>query len=575
MTTLGALGRALVAAFFAIPHWWAVPVGLAVVMAVIVLVRPRSLSRLERVLNHRGTPAVLGLVAAAAMWFAWGSLRQEPILQDEAAYLLQARLFAAGHWTDSLPPVPEFFEEPHVLVVPALASKYHPGHSLLMAPGIRLRAPGLVPVVLLGLTAALIFVLARDVAPTYMGPWPALAAYVLWLSLLGGDAWPRPSYMSEISTSALWLAGWWALLRWRDRGTFRYAILLGVCIAWGTITRPLTMLAYAIPTGIITLILVARTRRWRQLAVACACGAAVLGILPLWSLRTTGDWRTSPRALYTAQYMPWDVVGFGYQATPPLRPLPAEIACLQVSFGEAHRLHRPEVLPGQLAARGWGLLEDTFAGWRRGLILLAAVGLLWAPIELWLAVGSCAALLVCYLAYPHHPTYTIYYMEAQSTLVVLAAFGVCGGAALIGGRLNRNDFGGWQENRRWAVSWCVLGSLVLAVPMTIATLQLTRGDHNVADMPRREFLRLVRALPERQTVVFVRYPPGEGCGNLLIENSPPVARARQWIVYDRGPENERLLRVAPGRVPYVFDTRSFQLQRYDPPPGTVTASPAG
>src|SRR5688500_5568786 len=83
---------------------------------------------------RRWGPIVAGLVSVAAIWGLWGSPRPVPVYHDEDSYLLQADIFARGRWTVPTPPLPEFFEQPHVLSVPAVASKYPPGHALLLAP---------------------------------------------------------------------------------------------------------------------------------------------------------------------------------------------------------------------------------------------------------------------------------------------------------------------------------------------------------------------------------------------------------------------------------------------------------
>lgn len=567
MTTYGALGAAILAA---IPDWLKIPAGFALIACLIAWWRPPGMPAMERLLRARWTPIVLGLTAVLGMTVAWGSLRQVPLLQDEAAYLLQAHLFAAGRWADPSPPIPAFFEQPHVLVVPKLASKYFPGHSLLLAPGVWLGFPGLVPVILLGFTGALLFALARDVLGPRFGPWAALLAYVLWLSLLGYSTWPRPSYMSEITTSALWLAGWWALLRWREQARMRYAVAFGLCLGWGAITRPLTMVAYGLVTGAVALVLVWRRRRWGHLLVAAGCGAAVLAIIPLWSARTTGSWRLTPHTLYTAQYLPWDVVGFGYKDTPPLRSVPPEIACLDSTFAPAHRLHEPPVLPGQLVARTWGLLDDTFDGWRRGLLLCLVVGLVAMPAEVAIAAATSLALVTCYLVYPQDPRYSVYYMEAQTTLVAIAALGLCTIAGAVGAARARTRERTAAARRE--VAWWVVGALVCLIPTTIFTVRVTGERHAGTDVPRRHFVRLIHTLPEARTIVFVRYPstgPCEQPEHSLIDNAPPLATARTWIVYDRGAEDAALLARVPDRVPYVFDVESGVLQRMST--GTVAA----
>ena len=109
--------------------------------------------------GHR--PAARALAAMVITWSAWGSLNPLPTVGDEAAYVLQAKLLARGHIAGDAPPIPEFFEQAHVLVTPRLAPKYPLGFGLALVPGVLLGATALVPLLLTGLIAALLFVLCR------------------------------------------------------------------------------------------------------------------------------------------------------------------------------------------------------------------------------------------------------------------------------------------------------------------------------------------------------------------------------------------------------------------------------
>jgi hypothetical protein len=46
-------------------------------------------------------------------------------------------------------------------------------------------------------------------------------------------------------------------------------------------------------------------------------------------------------------------------------------------------------------------------------------------------------------------------------------------------------------------------------------------------------------------------------------NEPDLAGARIWVVHDRGPDNARLLALAPDRVPYLYDEQSEKLVPLD------------
>jgi hypothetical protein len=553
---------ALAALFIHVPPLLRVVVLFAILIPLLIGLRPPELSAVERLIRSRWAAPLLGVVSACAMAFVWVTLRHPPIVQDEAAYLLQAHLFAAGRWADPAPPVPIFFEQPHVLVTPKLAAKYFPGHALLLTPGVWLHQPGLMPVLLLGLTGALVFALARAVLPRNVAPWAAVLAWLGWLGMVGHEGWPRPSYMSEITTAALWVFGWWSLLKWRDRRRPMYLLLLAVCVAWGAITRPLTMLAYAIPVAVVVLVLVWKRRAWRQLLVPGAAAVAVFALIPLWSWRTTGDWRTTPLALYTRQYLPWDVPGLGFRADAPTRAVPAEIACFTNMFGNPRRGYTVRGLPHAFLTRAETVAIDSFTDWRASAAPFAVLALFAMPVELAFAVGTCVVLLLSYLAYAHDQGYTLYYMETQTTVAVLAAFGltvVPDAIARWYARIRKWDSAGLAG--RPVVAWCAVVLCVLAVMPTVTTLRGLRRGREIGDLPHQMFRDTVASLSDQRSIVFVHFRPGEGCGQNLIENTPPLRTARAWVVYDRGAEDAQLIKMAPDRVPYRFDTHTWLRER--------------
>src|SRR5438094_10213785 len=145
----------------------------------------------------------IGLVFVAGVTlcmqvFSSNRLGARPQIEDEFVYLLQARTLAAGHLTYPSPPLPEFFEAAHILVVPRFAAKYLPGHAAWLAPFTALGVPWLGPCLLLGVTAALLFVAAR------LAGLSRPAALVAPLLLLGAtDVFPFfASYLSQTSSIA-------------------------------------------------------------------------------------------------------------------------------------------------------------------------------------------------------------------------------------------------------------------------------------------------------------------------------------------------------------------------------------
>src|SRR4051812_32737639 len=105
---------------------------LLVVLLVVLLARQipeprrskRLASRILAVLDGRWTPVVIGVLTGLATFYVWGSLTRAPVVHDESAYLLQARIFARFRFTVPSPPLPQFFEQLYVNLRPAMFSKY-------------------------------------------------------------------------------------------------------------------------------------------------------------------------------------------------------------------------------------------------------------------------------------------------------------------------------------------------------------------------------------------------------------------------------------------------------------------
>ena len=141
-------------------------------------------------LAGRWAPWIAGAVTFGIVRFVWGSLAEPGIVHDERAYLLQAAIFAHGHWTAPSPPIPAFFEQMHVFVEPAVFAKYPPGHALTLVPGIWFGLPGLMPALLAGLAGASIYWLARRVSNT----WTALLTWFLWTTSPAALIWATTTF---------------------------------------------------------------------------------------------------------------------------------------------------------------------------------------------------------------------------------------------------------------------------------------------------------------------------------------------------------------------------------------------
>jgi 4-amino-4-deoxy-L-arabinose transferase-like glycosyltransferase len=425
----------------------------------------------------------------------------------------------------------------------------------VLSLGALVGAPMLVPLLLHAASAALIFVLARRLANGGI----ALLTWMLWLSspsvLLFG-----PRYYSETVTTACWLASFLALLEWRARGKRRWLLALAFLVGWGAITRPLTMLLFAIPVGIVVIELVRRRGAWRDLALAAALGASVLAIIPVWSAATTGNWRVTPLSVYMRQYTPWDLPGFGYNRTPPERALTPDLNRLRLVLGAEHAAHTVDALPSIFLIRLRAIRDAVWGGPRKILIPFAVIGLATVGAEVGVALAAGICLIVGYLSFPMAAGWTLYYYETFPVFAFLTASGLALAAAAVArlGAPLRSQ--GWRAPR--LANLAAIGALAF-LPTTFVLMRVVRRLQHIQHMPQQAFADRLAAIPDARAVVFVRYKPDHDPHVSLVRNSADPARERIWVAYDRGPaENAQLLAHAAGRTAYLFDEAGATMRPY-------------
>lgn len=523
----------------------------------------RAGSRVARWLESPWAPLAIGIVTAIMLTLAWGSWRQIPVIHDEASYLFQAKLFASGHWTAPSPPVPEFFEQWHVFVVPHYASKYPPGHALLLVPGIWLGLPGMMPVLLSAATAALVFMIARrltnGIIALWTWGWWITTALVLWL---------LASYFSQPTSAFCWMLGWYALLRWRDEIATgqRWLLVVAASVGWLGLTRPLTALAYAIPIGIYVLWKVKQHAQWKTLGTAMALGFGVLLLIPLWSMKTVDSARTTPYGLYSKMYFPWDAPGFGLDSSPAMRALPPDMAIISKYGSEPHRGYVPAVLPRVLAERAFYVAKDMWGPPRLVLAVLAVIGLLAMTAELAFGLASVLALLVAYLWFNHGSGWTVYYLEIQPVLAIFVALGMWRVM-----NLQLHDLSTPPPKapaRPFVAGVSLLMMLFLAQFAKVMVFNAHRNTFAVQHY-QRNFLSALAQLPANKAIIFVRYGPEHNPHLSLLYNEPDLTAAPRWIVYDRGPDNLRLMQHAPDRAAFLYDESRNAIYPFVPARDTI------
>ena len=512
-----------------------------------------------RITDSRGILAVVFVTTFGVLWYAWAAWNPPPVVHDEMAYVLQAQIFARGRWALPTPQFPLFWEQAHVLVQPAVAAKYFPGHALVLTLGALVGWPALMPLVLQSTSAVLLYVLARRVASGGV----AFAAWLVWL-FTPLVMYYGASYFAQATSTTFWLAGWYALMEWRSSRKTAWLLVLAFFAGWVTITRPLTGVAYLIPIAYVVLKDVIATRQWRALALALVTGTAVMGILPLWSAKTTGDWRLTPQTLYTRMYMPYDVPGFGFDSTPPTHSITPELVQLNNVYGSVHVTHFPSTLPKALLERATYLSISTWGVSSGVLGVFAMLGLLTLSGATAFALVSSLLLVLAYLSYATPPQWTLYYYESGPMLAYLSAAGLAWAASKMARPRKTPPSPAFHWRSPLLARALVVGMLFQVLPCLIA-LRIIHAQHVGDRKFVARFAVLLRSIHDKRAVVFVRYAALHSPHVTFVRNVANPETERVWVVYDRGEaENARFLAAAPGRKAYLFDEERGLTFEYDP-----------
>jgi hypothetical protein len=498
---------------------------------------------IDDILDGPSAPVIAGILSALIALFVWGSLDAPAFIHDEDSYLLQARIFASGHWTGVTPPLPEFSLQPHVLVEPHLASKYPPGNAALLVPGIWLARPGLMPIVFSGLSGGLLFALARRAG----SPAIALVAWALWATSRAGLLW-RASYFSENASGVLLLVAWFALWRWTRERTLPALVVVSICLAAMFLTRPATAVGFGVPIAVFVLSTAISRRSWRALAIAVGAGLPILLITLVWQKEVLGDWFTNPFTEYSRQYTPYDTPGFEFNAAPLSPALPPGLAAAWQPMVALHAMHTVGALPAILCQRV-GLLALTLgAEWRAFLVVLAVLGVATTRGPTRFAALSAASLMGVYLIQAHPAQWVLYYEETFPVFFLAAAMGL----AWLGRKIDR-----FEPAHLRAVLVVVV---VLMTPGLVRDVLAARRTTDAYQRFSRSVATALAAVPGEDAVVFLRYDPGHNYDFLVPLNTPDYRTTRHWLVWDRGADDARLLATTT-RPAYRLDVDTGALEK--------------
>jgi len=204
--------------------------------------------------KHKPTVTVHQLAALILVLFSFfmsalvsrSVFERLPHLEDEVAYLFQARIFARGQVVVDSPSPASSYWQPFIVDSDATGKrfgKYTPGWPALLAIGELLGQAWLINAFFAALTIALIYRLGSEIYNPDAGVFAAmLTAFSPMALLLNGTLM---AHSAALFYASAFIYTYWRLER--GRNAIRWGILAGLALGLLAITRPLTTLAIGLP----------------------------------------------------------------------------------------------------------------------------------------------------------------------------------------------------------------------------------------------------------------------------------------------------------------------------------------
>jgi 4-amino-4-deoxy-L-arabinose transferase-like glycosyltransferase len=167
-----------------------------------------------------------------------------PHLEDEFAYLFQARIFQEGDVYIELPQPNRAYWQPFLINLDNKRfSKYPPGWSLLLAVGTATNAPWIVNFWMAGLTVALTYRIGRELYDETAGVVAALLMTISPIALLLNAT--LMAHTSTLFLVLLFIYSMWRLER--GKKLWLWGTSAGIALGLAIASRPLTGVAIAVP----------------------------------------------------------------------------------------------------------------------------------------------------------------------------------------------------------------------------------------------------------------------------------------------------------------------------------------
>jgi 4-amino-4-deoxy-L-arabinose transferase-like glycosyltransferase len=451
------------------------------------LTHPEQLA-INRLRDHRTD--LVALILALLGFMASTLVTQRvyegvPHIEDEIAYVWQAKALLEGHLRLPSPPESKNFLVPFVVDYKGERfSKYPPGWPAVLALAIGTGTRAWVNPLLAGLGVWLTYLLGKRVFSKLVGLLAAgLTVTSPFFLMNSGSLLSHPlGLVLSASFTLCWLEAFWPkpISSATDRSdTYKraslYSLASALVLGGLILTRPYTALAIALPFAIHGLYLLVRgdaKTRLRLLAFGLV-SLLFVGIYFLWQYSLTGNALLNPYTLW----WPYDRIGFGP--------------------GHGHSE------TGHTLNMAWINLRNSLNAGRYDLFGWGAFSWIFLPFGVWasrrntrgLLVGSVAfSLVFVYLAYWIGATLfgPRYYYEGFYSVTLLSAAGI---AWLAGWPVSQNvtftPYSGWRKLRPLLVTLAVgvlVGiNLTLYLPARLTSLQnlygISRSDQEPFQSP--------------------------------------------------------------------------------------------
>jgi Dolichyl-phosphate-mannose-protein mannosyltransferase len=493
-------------------------------------------------------------IAALSLYWAlgfFGGRDFTPTVHDEYAYLFQAKTFASGRLCYPPPQFPQFFDAFHILTEKIYASKYPPGHALSLVPGVWLGFPMLMPLLLSTGSLVVFYYLIKQIQNENV----AVCTIVL-VAVSPFQLEMATTYQSHSTTLFFLLLFVYSLVNsFPFKGVIR-PLIAGLAIGLAFATRPLTALAAGTPFALYYLFIAIKGvkerhfQEFKSLMVVGIAFSSIVAMMLAYNNILMGSPLKFPWIEYTQRYMPADKLGFSLSK----QPLPEGISPRKAAFYQSYvlSLKRDYDLRGAIGQFFNDRLRDSIrmAEDSMGLVFFLPLAFI-VPMSAFekLMAGSIISLFLAYFFY--YGGLPRYHFEVLPFVIYFMVKGVL----VLRRVVEENKMDLIRSFLVWQLWWGILFLVAFKIPQDFFFKREFTRYHS-------SFKNLVSAAGPDKKVILVRYKPDHNFHLDLINNEPDMSVSRNIFALDLGAENRKLFEYFPDRSFFVFDEKTWKLEKF-------------